>query len=425
MNAVEYIHSLRTFGKKAGLENIRLLLEQLGNPHRGIRYIHIAGTNGKGSVSAMINNILIESDKKVGLFTSPFIELFNERICVNNMPILDKDLERITTIVRTAVEELEKNGVFCTVFDVICAVGFVYFKESQCDFVVLEVGLGGRFDSTNIIEDPLCTAICAIGFDHMQYLGNTIGEIAYEKCGIIKKSCPCVLYPVQERETSEVVIRTCNERHAPLTVPDVDVLKITECNLKGAKFEYKGQKYEIRIAGEYQIYNSLCAIEIAKICGVDVETIQRGLKKALWKCRFEVFNVEDKTVILDGAHNSHGINAFCDSLNKFLPKAKKHYVFGMVNDKDIVESCKILSKADGEITVTSVPSDRSTDPLLVFRTISDFRKNSSVHYIHNNEEALMHVLKGDSEVVCILGSLYMTGYLRKYVEKLSNNNKTS
>ena len=180
MNAVEYIHSLRNFGKKAGLKNIEALLGKLDNPHKGMNFVHIAGTNGKGSVSSMLNSILIAQNKKVGLFTSPFIEYFNERICINNIPISDIDLNRLTKRVKTVVDELEREDIFCTVFDVISAIGFIYFAENCCDVVVLEVGLGGRFDATNIIESPLCTVICAIGYDHMQYLGNTLSDIAFE-----------------------------------------------------------------------------------------------------------------------------------------------------------------------------------------------------------------------------------------------------
>ena len=424
MNAVEYIHSLRTFGKKAGLENIALLLDALDNPHKGMKFIHVAGTNGKGSVSSMINSIHIESQQKVGLFTSPFIELFNERICVNNEPISNEDLERITKRIKVVVEDLKNRGVFCTVFDVICAIGFVYFKESCCDCVVLEVGLGGRFDSTNIIESPLCSVICAIGRDHMQYLGETIEEIAYEKCGIIKNSRPCVSYPKQTGEALDMINRTCRERKSDLIVPDIDSLKILRCDLFGSEFEYKGEKYEIALAGEYQVYNALCAIETAFLCGIDIKTIQRGLKKARWKCRFEVFAVNSKTVILDGAHNSHGIDAFCNSVKKLLPNANTHFVFGMLNEKDIYDSCKILDRTGEKITVTSVPSDRSIDPEAVFKCLTDIRGDSSVNYLDNNEDALNYALTTNCDTVCVLGSLYMVGQMRKYVEKLSENDRT-
>jgi len=425
MNAVEYIHSLQAFGKKAGLRNIMLLLDKLGNPHKRLEYIHISGTNGKGSVSSMINSIFLESGKKVGLFTSPFIERFNERICVNNKPISDNDLERITLNVKNAVDALSADDVYCTVFDVICAVGFTYFSEQQCDVVVLEVGLGGRFDATNIIDLPLCAVICAIGYDHTQYLGETLPEIAYEKCGIIKKGHAVVSYPIQREDVFKVIEKSCNEKKAVLSVPDVSKLTVWDCGLNGAKFTYCGKDYEIGLVGEYQVYNALCAIEAAYVCGVDYEIIRKALKDTTWKCRFEIFKVKDKLLILDGAHNPHGITAFCNSAEKFFADKKIHYIFGMLNDKDIEKSCDALNGTRGKITVTSVPSQRSNNPKAVYRCLSEKRDNSDdIIYIEDNIKAISYALLDDCDVVCVIGSLYMVGNMRKYVEMLSGNDKT-
>ncbi len=422
MNAVEYIHSLKTFGKKAGLKNIEALLEFLGNPHEGMNFIHVAGTNGKGSVSTMINSILIAQHKKVGLFTSPFIECFNERICVNNIPIADDDLHRLTERVKPVVEELEKDQIYCTVFDVICAMGFMYFAQQECDVVVLEVGLGGRFDATNIISSPLCTVICAIGYDHMQYLGDTLEKIAFEKCGTIKENCPVISYPVQEREVRFVIEHTCREKNSSLILPDVSALEIIKCDIHGSIFNYRGREYEINLVGEYQIYNALCAIEAAYLCGAEYEHIREGIKSALWKCRFEVFKAKDKIIVLDGAHNSHGINAFLSSADRFFAGKKVRFVFGILNEKDVDKSCAMISAAKGDITVTTVPSDRCTDPMAVYDCIAENR--SGVTYIEDNTQAIDSALKSDCDVVCVLGSLYMVGAVRKYVETLSQNDKT-
>ena len=424
MNAVDYIHSLRTFGKKAELKNIQCLLSRLDNPQKDMNFIHIAGTNGKGSVSSMINSIFIEQNKKVGLFTSPFLECFNERICVNNVPIPDAKLERITERVRTEVDALATEEIYCTVFDVICAVGFVYFKEQQCDVVVLEVGLGGRFDATNVIDKSMCSVICSIGLDHTEYLGETVSQIAFEKCGIIKPGCPVVTYPLQTKDAMDVIVSSCKEKQTPIVVPDVDELKIIESNIYGNRFIYRGREYGINLVGKYQIYNCLCAIEIAYLLGVDYNTVKAGLKKARWKCRFEVFDVEGKTVVLDGAHNPHGLTAFFDSATEFFSDKKLHCVFGMVNDKDIENSAEIISNAEGSITVTSVPSARGDNPELIFERIRSLRGDESVNYVPDNEDAIRYALQTDSDVVCVLGSLYMVGAVRKFVENLSHNDKT-
>ena len=422
MNAVDYIHSLKTFGKKAELKNIEALLNLLGNPQNNMNFVHIAGTNGKGSVSSMLNSIFMEQGKKVGLFTSPFIECFNERISVNSAYISDDDLNRITFKIKPLVESLGQRGICCTVFDVICAVAFTYFKEQECDIVVLEVGLGGRFDSTNIIKKPKCSVICAIGFDHMQYLGSTIGEIAFEKCGIIKNNCPTVAYPLQEREAYEKIQKTCFARSSDLKIPDITKLNIKSLDITGTEFLYKNTLYRINLAGKFQIYNALCAIETAHLLGVDDETIAKGLNDAKWKCRFEIFDVNGKTVVLDGAHNSHGITAFLASAEKLFADKKVHYVFSILNEKDIDASCEIISKAKGDITVTSVPSERCTNPKAVYECIKRYRDN--VEYIEDNVLALEDALNKDSDVVCVLGSLYTVGSLRKTVEKFSKQDKT-
>lgn len=422
MNAVEYIHSLRTFGKKAGLNNIEALLSRLANPHKDMNFIHVAGTNGKGSVSSMLNSIFIAKDKKVGLFTSPFIESFNERICINNIPIPDADLERITDRIKPVVAELEKEDIFCTVFDVICAVGFTYFSEQRCDIVVLEVGLGGRFDATNIIESPLCSVICAIGYDHMQYLGDTLDKIAFEKCGIVKNDCPTVSYPLQNDDAKTVIESTCISRKSPLITPDVSQLEIVCCDINGSEFVYKDREYRINLVGEYQIYNSLCAIETAYLCGATYDDVCVGLASAKWKCRFEVFQSDDKIIVLDGAHNSHGISGFLRSAEKFFADKRIHYVFSILNEKDIDDSCDMMSAVNGDITVTSVPSERCTDPMAVFEKIR--AKHTDTTYIADNDKALDNAVSSDCDVVCVLGSLYTVGAMRKYVEKfLSNRQK--
>lgn len=425
MNAVEYIHSLKAFGKKAELKNIERLLDALGNPHKGMKYVHVAGTNGKGSVSSFLNSIFRLTNKRVGLFTSPFIECFNERICVNDIPISDNELEEITQEVKKHVEALSLQNIYCTVFDVICAVGFVHFKRCACDVVVLEVGLGGRFDATNIIEAPLCSVICAIGYDHTQYLGETLSEIAFEKCGIIKNGCPVVSYCSQHSDSLEVIKKSCADKNAALTVADIKQLKILSCDATGSKFVYKGKEYTVTLVGEYQIYNSLCAIEAAYLCGADYHSVACGLAGAKWKCRFELFSAGDKTIVIDGAHNPHGLAAFLKSVRMIFPEKEIHYVFGMLNDKDVEKSCDVLATANGNITVTSVPSDRGDNPFNIYKCLlSKSRKDTEITYIEDSLQAVEHALCKKCDVVCVVGSLYMAGAVRKFVENFSQNDKT-
>lgn len=423
MNAIDYIHSLRTFGKKAGLTNIGALLKKMGNPHKNMNFVHIAGTNGKGSVSAMLNSILMQKYEKVGLFTSPFLEYFNERICVNNIPISDFDLDRITERIKPFVRELEEEGIFCTVFDVTCAVGFAYFKEKKCDAVVLEVGLGGRFDSTNIIENPACSVICAVGYDHMQYLGHSLEEIAFEKCGIIKKASKVVAYPLQDMSVRSVIEKACSKLQANLIAPDIDRLEIISCGIDGGEFLYKGEKYIIGLVGKYQIYNAICAIEAAALLGMSDTQIKAGLKRARWRCRFEIFKKDKQLIVLDGAHNSHGISAFLQSAEELFGGKRVHYVFSILNEKDVDEACNAVARANGVITVTNVPSDRCVDAEAIYKRIKNLRDDAV--YISDFKNAFFEAVSSECDVVCVFGSLYTVGALRKTVENFSRNDKTT
>ena len=210
--AIEYIHSTFKFGVKLGLENIKALLDLMDNPHKKLKYVHVAGTNGKGSTVAFISSILIESGYRVGIYTSPYIQRFTERIRVNTDEISKQDLARITSFVRDKVESMVSMGLnHPTEFEIVTAIAFQYFFEKGCDIVVLEVGLGGRFDSTNVIDNPLVSVITTISYDHMDILGDTLSKIAFEKAGIIKDGTHVVLYP-QSKDAERVLEEICREK---------------------------------------------------------------------------------------------------------------------------------------------------------------------------------------------------------------------
>ena len=212
---IEYIHSLSKFGKKLGLANTELILQRLGNPHKKLKFIHIAGTNGKGSTSNMINNILISHNYKVGYYTSPYIECFNERICINNSLISSEDLVLYTNRVADVLD-----GITPIEFEFITAMAFLYFYEKNCDVVVLEVGLGGRFDATNVIDTPLCNVITPIGYDHTSILGDTLEKIAFEKSGTIKQGSKVVISPAMSKVCIPVIEKRCSETSSQLIIPE-------------------------------------------------------------------------------------------------------------------------------------------------------------------------------------------------------------
>ena len=411
---IEYIHSLSKFGKKLGLANTELILQRLGNPHKKLKFIHIAGTNGKGSTSNMINNILISHNYKVGYYTSPYIECFNERICINNNLISSHDLVHYTNRVAEVLD-----GITPIEFEFITAMAFLYFYEKGCDVVVLEVGLGGRFDSTNVIDSPLCSVITPIGYDHTAILGDSLEKIAFEKAGIIKQGSKVVISPSMNTACIPVIEKRCLETSSKLVVPKKQAQNISY-GIPYTTFSYDGLKIELSLKGKFQLENAITAIEAAKELknelGITDEDILNGLRNSFWKCRFEIFN-SSPTVVLDGAHNGHGIEALMESIDLYFRDKKKIFVFSMLNEKDYEKSIKsILNHADF-IIATSVPSLRQTSAREIYKEI----KNYTTFCVYEEDPIKALSLakekaKKDDAAVFVFGSLYLSGMLRKYVK---------
>jgi dihydrofolate synthase/folylpolyglutamate synthase len=263
--ALNYLQDTLKFGIKPGLENINSLLRVMGDPHKKLKYVHVAGTNGKGSTAAFISSILAESGYRVGIFTSPSLQRFTERIKINSKEISEDELADLTGFVRKNVNELiDKGGVHPTEFEIVTAIAFEFFFRKECDIVVLEVGLGGRFDSTNVIDNPMVSVITTIGYDHMNILGDTLEKIAFEKAGIIKPHSDVVLYP-QVREVEKVFESVCRERNAVLHKLEFDDLKIISSGMEGQTFDWRQYKgVRISMLGDYQTGNAVMAIKLQK-----------------------------------------------------------------------------------------------------------------------------------------------------------------
>ncbi|MBQ8525370.1 MAG: bifunctional folylpolyglutamate synthase/dihydrofolate synthase [Clostridia bacterium] len=417
---IEYIHSLGKFGKKSGLDNITRLCDALGNPESKIRAIHIAGTNGKGSVSCMVSSML-KTRYKVGLYTSPYIELFNERIQINGKNISSEKLISYTNRVKNACDSIP--DFYPIEFEFITAMGFLFFAEENCDVVVLETGLGGRLDSTNIVKNPLCCAICAIGMDHVSILGDTIEKIAAEKAGIIKEGVPVALFHDMAAPALDVISRVCAEKAAPI-VSDVSLgAENVSRSLDGSEFTYKGVDYRLSLAGEYQTKNALTALDIisavSDVLPLALSDICEGLRCASWKCRFEVLGCEKGIMVLDGAHNSHGVTSLVNEVNNLLGDYKKTFVFGMLNDKDFEDTVEQICSADARIIVTDVPSYRQTDSRAVFNCAQNYCPDSI--YISDCRKAVDYAWEHNTEggAVCVFGSLYLVGEVRAHCLELT------
>ena len=422
-----FINKAKKFGSRLDLTRIKKLCAILGNPEKLCRFVHVAGTNGKGSTSVFLENILIKAGYKTGLFTSPFLYDFNERIQINNTPISDRDLLTVMEQVVLATEQMLAEGYeHPTEFELITAAAFLYFAKEQCDVVVLEVGLGGLLDSTNVIEAPLVSVITSISYDHMEYLGNSLTEIAKNKCGIIKPSCPVVSYPFQEQEVLSVIEETSSKQGSSLVVSDVTTLQIDDMGFEGNRFSYLGVNYETNMIGKYQIYNAITAINTIKMVqtqGYEItnEHIQKGLKAAKWPARFDVLH-KSPVVIADGSHNEGGMQAFISTAKQCLNGKRAICVFGMLRDKAYEPCLKHLSAVCDTIILTEVDSPRKETA----ENLGDVAKRyfSKIYVCPDNKKAVQKasLLAAADDVIFALGSLYMMKNIKDAVEELFGEN---
>lgn len=421
-----FINKAKKFGSRLDLTRIQKLCSLLGNPERDLRGVHIAGTNGKGSTSVFLETILADAGYKTGLFTSPFIYKFNERIQINNVPISDESLINIMEKVVSATDDMLTEGCeHPTEFELITAAAFLYFAEEKCDLAVIEVGMGGILDSTNVIQNPLVSVITSISYDHMEYLGNTLAEIARNKCGIIKRGCPVVSYPFQELEALEVIRNTAKNLGCTLTESSVESLRIIETALCKNVFDYKGERYETSLTGIYQIYNAITAlnaVEQLKNQGYNIsgQNAQNGLKAAKWPARFEILN-RYPLVIADGSHNEDGMRAFVDACLNSLKGKNVICVFGMLKDKAYSNCLNMLSKISNTVIVTEVDSPRSETAENLALAAEKFFSNVYMERDNCAAVALAETMVEKNDAVVALGSLYMMKNIKNAVDQIFNN----
>jgi dihydrofolate synthase / folylpolyglutamate synthase len=417
--AMEYIHGTLKFGSKLGLHNITALLELMGDPHRKLRFIHVAGTNGKGSTVAYISSILIEAGYKVGIFTSPYLERFSERMKVNHAEIPEETLARIAGFVKSKVDILLSHGEsHPTEFEIVTAIAFQYYYEQECDVVVLEVGLGGRYDSTNVIDTPLLAVITTISYDHMSILGDTLPKIAFEKAGIIKSQGDVLLYP-QPQEVDKVFETVCMEKQSRLLRVDFDTLQIRIFDVDSQTFDYGAYKnLQIGLLGEHQVRNAVVALHVSEILrskglSISENAVREGLRKARWPGRLEVLH-KSPLFLIDGAHNAEGARILSDALCKYFPNKKITFILGVLKDKEIQPILEaVVPHAARFITVTP-KSERA----LAAEELGIFVKSYCNDVIISDtiEEAIGISLQISTkdDIICAFGSLYYIGEARKY-----------
>ena len=389
---LNYIHSIPKFRRPLGNENLSALLENLNDPHRGIRFIHIAGTNGKGSTAAMTAEILKRAGYRTGLFTSPFIEVFNERIRINGESIPDAVLTEYASRVKSV---MEGKNLPVSEFAFITAAAMLYFYEQRCDFVVLEAGMGGRLDATNVINESEVSVICKIALDHTQYLGETIEEITREKCGIIKENGTVVAYPNEDNVT-DIIKETADEKHASLYIADVK-------NTEG---------YTLSLMGAYQKYNAAVVLEILKTLRekgykIPESAVKDGLKNTSWPARFE-YAADD--VIIDGAHNLDGVKALKESLLSL--KKPITLVMAMMSDKSYGECVREIAPVAERFIATEIDMPRCVSA----EEIAE-KAGEDAMVIKDTAAAVKEAMRQNGGIVCICGSLYLAGEVKRILKK--------
>ncbi len=406
--AIEYIHSVSWRGSRPGLDRIRELCRALGDPQKSLRFVHVAGTNGKGSVCSMLSSILTAAGYRTGLFTSPFVRFFEERIAVDGEPIGGDALGRVTERVR---EKAEKMCDPPTEFEILTAVGFEYFKETECDVVVLETGLGGRLDSTNVIDPPVLSVITGIGLDHTALLGDTEEKIAAEKAGIIKAGSAVVVGSVSDEAFAPILSRAA-ELGCPLVRADRDRIESPALSPFGASFSADPYgKLGINLAGVHQLDNASVVLTAAEVLNgrgfrIKNEDIKKGLADARWRARFEPL-CRDPLVVYDGAHNPDGVRALTENV-KVLLGGRAILVFGVMADKDYRDMIGTVASVADRVFTVKPDNPRSLDPEA---SAALFRERGvpaeTCDTVGDGVARAIAAAKCDNLPVLIMGTLYM------------------
>ena len=418
-SAIEYLYALQKHGIKLGLETMRMLLDRIGNPHRSLRVLHIGGTNGKGSTAAMVASVLQHSGRRVGLYTSPHLVEFRERIRISGRMITESQVEELIARLRAVL----KDDLEPTFFEMTTALAFLFFADSKVDVAVLEVGLGGRFDATNVVEQPLASAITTIGLDHQEYLGQTEGAIAFEKGGIIKPFVPVVIGRIGQK-AEQVLRRIARDRSAPVWQLGRDF------TMEGSRPEgltYRGVTRMVEdlicgLAGHHQWDNAACALALLEAAGragiaTEEEAVRDGLRAVSWEGRLESIGEYPK-ILLDGAHNPHAAHALAGYLKDFCirhPTSRIILVWGMMRDKDRQGFIAPLLPFVSEIILTQATLARSAAVQELRATLHEWHGPIFEAILPMEAIAAAKRRAMPHDLICIAGSLMLLGDIKAAV----------
>ncbi len=414
---LNFIHSLDKFGSRPGLDRVKRLFS-LTPQILSQSFVHVAGTNGKGSVCVMLSHILEKAGYRVGLFISPYITEFRERIQINNRPVSKDTLTEAVEYYRPLLKKLNDEGVIITEFEFLTVIAFYIFHRQECEVIVCETGMGGLLDSTNVIERPLCSVITKVDLDHTAILGDTIEEITLQKCGIIKENRITVTAP-QDEAVSKIIRRTAEEKHNLLFSAEDIMPHDIDCSLRGIDFSYMREKMHLPLVGRHQLDNLKCALACVKALNlfghlhISPLHIKDGLSSVSHPARFE--RLSDKPVIiLDGAHNKNGIKAFTDAVKTYYGYTGKTLIIGMLADKD--SSVELLKGLFKRIITTDIDNPRALDAEELAQRCRAVSGN--VEVIRDPKDALDKALSYKDDIF-ICGSLYLAGEIRPYILQTS------
>jgi dihydrofolate synthase/folylpolyglutamate synthase len=407
-DCVDWLFNLQKSGIKLGLGNMRRLCRKIGYPNKRLKFVHIAGTNGKGSCAAMLESVLRQAGYKVGLYTSPHLVEFGERIQVNRVPLTAGELAGQIEYFKSIVDQARKEGSEPTFFEVVTAMAFRVFDQAGVDIVVLETGLGGRLDSTSVVR-PECSLITSIGFDHMNYLGDTLTAIAGEKAAIIKRWCPAVIGDMPE-EAREVMIDVAKAMSSPLYLPQETLLLAREVQPPLQRFLCDRREYHIKLLGNYQLQNAAMTLRVCDALedgGWNIPDAARkeGLARAEWSGRFQMLS-DQPPIVVEGSHNEQGMKATLATWRDLTGNFPDRIIFGCLKDKDIRSLAECLDRQGVEIWLVPIDAMRGEEPKL----LAEFFKEAKTRVFDNSTEALK-LARDSDKATLITGSLYLVGQI--------------
>ncbi len=418
--AVASLHALPRFRNVKGIVPIQALLKLLKHPEKQLHFVHVAGTNGKGSVCHFCASVLKEAGYRCGQFTSPYVSDFRERFVINGRMIPEERLAVFTQQVLSAAKQLQECGIVIREFEAVTAIAFLWFLEEDCDIVCLETGLGGKTDATNVVPPPLVSVITPISLDHTNLLGNTVEEIAGQKAGIIKPSSCCVTSASQDTDALAVLMERCAQCGVNLIVPNKNAVSVLQSDLSGSRFLYEGEEYCLSMTGIFQVDNAVTVLEVCRALrqkgfSISQRAVQVGLRSVQVPARFEVF-CRRPWVVADASHNPQAAKEL-SALIRQIPSARKVLLLGMSADKDYAENVKFLACEADQVCCVPLSEPRGLAPEIL--------KECAQHYcprvtVQDNakkalEELLTTLSPEDALIVC--GSFFLVGELRNDLAK--------